>query len=161
MKHSAAYWKEQLQLESHPEGGSFASSFAASSSIKTERGYRPLFSSIYFLLTAGEVSHFHQLESDELWYYHDGAALIVHMITVNGDYRAVKLGLNLENGERPQVLVSAGTIFGSSMNIDEEYSLVGCMVSPGFDFKDFQLFTEQYLLSLHPQHAVIIKLMTP
>lgn len=120
-----------------------------------------MFTSIYFLLAAGELSHFHQLESDELWYYHDGAALTVHMITIEGNYRTVKLGLDFEKGERPQLLVPAGTIFGSSMNTDEEYSLVGCMVSPGFDFKDFKLFTEQELLTLHPQHAAIIKFMTP
>lgn len=120
-----------------------------------------MYTSIYFLLTSGEKSHFHQLQSDELWYYHDGAALTVHMISESGHYSAVKLGLNIEEGERPQLLVPAGTIFGSSMSSDEEYSLVGCMVSPGFDFNDFYLFTEQELTERYPQHRDIVEYMTP
>ncbi|MGG0642971.1 cupin domain-containing protein [Sporosarcina gallistercoris] len=160
MRQDAAYWIRHLQLEPHPEGGSFASSFAADSTIETSRGKRPLYTSIYFMLADGEVSHFHQLQSDELWYYHDGNALTVHMISPDGDYSAVKLGLDIEQGERPQLLVPAGSIFGSSMIEDGDYALVGCMVAPGFDFEDFKLFTEEELVEQFPQHTEIIQTMT-
>lgn len=161
MKRNAAYWTKQLKLETHPEGGSFASSFAAGSTIETPTGTRPLYTSIYFMLAAGEISHFHQLQSDELWYYHDGNALTVHMISNNGEYSSVKLGLDLEKGEQPQILVPAGAIFGSSMIESGDYALVGCMVSPGFDFEDFKLFTEEELVKQFPQHTEIIKKLTP
>ncbi|WP_025784638.1 cupin domain-containing protein [Sporosarcina sp. D27] len=161
MKRNAAYWTKQLKLETHPEGGSFAGAFAAGSTIETPAGTRPLYTSIYFMLADGEISHFHQLQSDELWYYHDGNALTVHMISTDGEYSSVKLGLDLEKGEQPQILVPAGAIFGSSMIESGDYALVGCMVSPGFDFEDFKLFTEEELVEQFPQHTEIIKKMTP
>ncbi|WP_432355450.1 cupin domain-containing protein [Sporosarcina sp. A2] len=160
MKRDAAYWKEHLHLGSHPEGGSYVSSFTASETIDTEAGKRPLFTSIYFMLADGELSHFHQLKSDELWYYHDGSAMTVHMISSEGEYSEVKLGLNIGAGEHPQLLVPAGTVFGSSLIENGEYALVGCMVSPGFDFEDFKLFTEDELIVKFPQHSAIIQQMT-
>ena len=160
MIRNAAYWKEQLKLESHPEGGSYANTFRKDKMIGTESGDRPLYTSIYFLLTEGEVSKFHQLKSDEIWYYHDGAPLTVHMITADGTYTAAKLGLAIEQGEQPQLLVPAGTIFGSSMTGTGTYSLVGCMVSPGFDFEDFTLFSAEELIARFPQHEQIIRKMT-
>ncbi|WJY28375.1 cupin domain-containing protein [Sporosarcina trichiuri] len=160
MERNAEYWKTQLGLESHPEGGSYASTFRSGQDSETEQGMRPLYTSIYFLLEAGEVSHFHQLESDELWYYHDGAPLTVHMISEEGVYTAAKLGLAIEEGERPQILVPAGTIFGSSMTGPGQCSLVGCMVAPGFDFEDFKLFGTDELLNRFPQHEAIIRKMT-
>ncbi|MCM3757113.1 cupin domain-containing protein [Sporosarcina aquimarina] len=161
MKHSATYWTKKLKLETHPEGGSFAGSYAAESTIETSTGTRPLYTSIYFMLADGEISHFHQLQSDELWYYHDGNALSVHMISTDGEYSSVKLGLDIDKGELPQILVPAGTIFGSSMIESGDYALVGCMVSPGFDFEDFKLFSEEELVEQFPQHTAIIKKMTP
>ncbi len=59
----------------------------------------------------------------------------------------------------PQVLVPRGSIFGSAMN-NEGFSLVGCMVSPGFEFEDFKLFTRKELLDKYPQHESIIKKLT-
>ncbi len=161
MTRDAAYWKEHLKLESHPEGGSYASTFRKEETVETDSGDRPLYTSIYFLLAEGEVSKFHQLKSDELWYYHDGAPLTVHMITAEGAYTAAKLGLAIEQGEQPQLLVPAGTIFGSSMSgMGGACSLVGCMVSPGFDFEDFKLFSAEELIARFPQHESIIRKMT-
>ncbi|MDW0111281.1 cupin domain-containing protein [Sporosarcina aquimarina] len=161
MTRNAEYWRKQLNLIAHPEGGSYVSSLTASASIPTKNGERPLFTSIYFMLAEGEVSHFHQLQSDEIWYYHDGAPLVVHMISKDGEYSTVKLGVDMESGQQPQLVVPAGTIFGSSMAGEGGYSLVGCMVSPGFDFKDFKLFSEEELLNQFPEHAMIIEKMTP
>lgn len=161
MTRNADYWRKQLNLIAHPEGGSYVSSLTASANIPTKNGERPLFTSIYFMLAEGEVSHFHQLQSDEIWYYHDGAPLVVHMISEEGKYSTVKLGVHMDSGEQPQLVVSAGTIFGSSMTGESGYSLVGCMVSPGFDFKDFKLFSEDELIKRFPEHAMIIEKMTP
>lgn len=81
------------------------------------------------------------------------------MITPEGNLITKQLGLNIENGESPQVLVPKGCIFGSAMNNDG-FSLVGCMVSPAFEYKDFELFNRDELLSLYPEHQSIINKLT-
>ena len=71
----------------------------------------------------------------------------------------LKLGLNIDKGEVPQALVPKHSIFASSVIGQDTFSLVGCMVSPGFDFKDFELFTQEDLLSKYPScKDVIMKL---
>lgn len=155
----AQYFIEKLQLEAHPEGGFYKSTFRAEQPVSLERGERPFFTSIYFLLRSHDISHLHRLQSEELWYYHGGSPLTVHMIYPDGRYEAKKLGLNIEAGEQPQVLVPRHTIFGSSVDEEETFSLVGCMVAPGFDFADFELFTQQELLKKYPQHGAVIRKM--
>lgn len=150
---------EALQLEPHPEGGFYRSTIRDEEKLQLARGERPLYTSIYFLLRSQDISHLHRLQSDEVWYYHGGSALTIHMIHPDGTYEAKKLGINIANGEQPQILVEKGTIFGSSVEAEDTYGLVGCMVAPGFDFVDFELFTQQELLELYPQHERIIKKM--
>ena len=120
-------WIDRLELISHPEGGYFK---------ETMRGDgkgRASFSSIYFLLTQRDISHFHRIDADEVWYYHAGQTLKIHMITPKGEYHTVKLG-------------SA-----------EGYSLVGCMCQPGFEYEHFELLTQEYLIRQYPQYESIIK----
>lgn len=150
---------EQMQLQPHPEGGYYRSTLRADDTLTLERGERPLYTSIYFLLRSQDISHFHRLQSDEIWYYHGGSALTIHMIHPDGTYEAQKLGLNVDVGERPQIIVKKNTIFGSSVDEENTFGLVGCMVAPGFDFVDFELFTQQQLLAQYPQHEAVIKKM--
>lgn len=158
----ATDWIEWLRMEKHVEGGYFSRSYASDETVRTERheGERPLYTSIYFLLESEDVSHFHRLKSDELWYFHAGTSLTVHIIQPDGIYRQEKLGLDMANGEKPQVLVEKGAIFGASVDGNGDFSLVGCMVSPGFDFADFELFEREELLSRHEAHAEIIQRLT-
>jgi predicted cupin superfamily sugar epimerase len=155
---NARYWIEQLEMEAHPEGGYFKQSLKSNQTISSagHEGKRSLYTSIYFLLQSGDVSHFHQLRSDEVWYYHAGSPLTVHIIDESGNYRQEKLGLDFEKGERPQVCVEKGSIFGSTVDEKEAYALVGCMVSPGFEFDDFKLFRRSELLASFPQHEAVI-----
>ena len=153
---TAEYYIKNLNMDPHIEGGYFKESFISNNEARKDK---KLWSSIYFLLRTGEVSNFHRLKSDELWYYHDGEALTIYMITPEGELITSQLGKNIENGEMPQVLVPKGYIFGSAMNNDG-YSLVGCMVSPAFDYKEFELFDREYLLSLYPEHKEIILKLT-
>ncbi|AIO01720.1 hypothetical protein LPMP_340950 [Leishmania panamensis] len=79
-------------------------------------------------------------------------------------YRRVLLGARIERGEVLQYTVPAGAIFGCSVDTDSPdgkmgYSLVSCIVSPGFDFRDFELFTKAQLMELCPQHEAVIKEM--
>lgn len=152
---NAEYYIRELKMEPHIEGGYFKESFLSSDKLENKN----LWSSIYFLLTTDEVSNFHRLKSDEMWYHHDGEALSIYMIDKEGKLITKQLGNNIENGEEPQVLVPKGYIFGSAMN-KEGYALVGCMVAPAFKYDDFELFDREYLLNLYPQHKEIITKLT-
>ncbi|MGI2327012.1 cupin domain-containing protein [Planococcus sp. YIM B11945] len=155
---NAKHWIKQLEMEAHPEGGYFKQSLKSDHifSPATHPDERSLYTSIYFLLQSEDVSHFHQLLSDEVWYFHAGSSLTIHIIDESGNYRQEKLGLNIQNGEKPQVCVKKGSIFGSTVDEKEAYSLVGCMVSPGFEFADFKLFSQNDLLADFPQHEEVI-----
>ncbi len=163
--YSSQYFIDTLKMEAHPEGGFYKSSFYSSENISSTdlknsfEGERSLWTSIYFLLRNGEISSFHRLKSDEMWYYHAGSPLTIYMINPEGKLTTKQLGLNIENGETPQFLVPKNYIFGSSMN-SPGYSLVGCMLSPGFDFKDFEMFERNVLLTKYPEHKDIIVRLT-
>ena len=159
VKFDADYYIQKLQLQPHAEGGFYASTYTGKGHVSTPSGDRPSYTSIYFLLRSADISHLHRLQSDELWYYHAGSPLTVHMIHEDGAYEARKLGLNAEEGELPQILVPKHTIFGSSVDEAASFSLVGCMVSPGFDYADFELFTQAELLEKYPEHEAVIRKM--
>lgn len=163
--YTADYFVENLKMISHPEGGFYKETFVSGENISARNlntefeGVRKLWTSIYFLLRDGEVSNFHRLKSDEMWYYHSGSPLTIYMISPDGTLITEQLGLNIEKGEKPQILVPKDYIFGSAMN-NEGYALVGCMVSPGFEFKDFELFERNFLLEKYPEHKEIILKLT-
>ncbi|ASJ95847.1 MULTISPECIES: cupin domain-containing protein [Shewanella] len=152
----ADYFIKELELEQHVEGGYYRSSYRALEQFDDKR---QLWTSIYFLLRTGEVSHFHRLTADEMWYFHGGEPLTIYMIDEEGCLTTAQLGLDVAAGQRPQFLVPKGCIFGSAMN-NPGFSLVGCMVSPGFTFEDFELFERQTLLNAYPQHRQIIERLT-
>jgi predicted cupin superfamily sugar epimerase len=157
---NAQYWVENIGMLEHPEGGYFKETYRAEGAFTPEgfSGERNFATSIYFLLEKDNISHFHRIKSDEIWYYHAGSPLTVHVIFPNGELKELKIGPNIENGEVLQAIVPANTIFGSTCTND--YSLVGCMVSPGFDFNDFELFPTSQLLAMYPQHKEIIKTLS-
>ncbi len=163
--YTADYFVENLSMTPHPEGGFYKESFNSSDIVAQgelnveSQESRKLWTSIYFLLRDGEVSNFHRLKSDEMWYYHSGSSLTIYMINPEGELLTQELGLDMEKGEKPQILVPKDYIFGSAMN-KEGYALVGCMVSPGFDFKDFELFERNDLLEKYPSHKQAILKLT-
>lgn len=162
---TADYFIKNLNMTPHPEGGFYKEIYASEENITSNdlkvdfEGSRILWTSIYFLLRDGEVSNFHRLKSDEMWYYHSGSPLTIYMISPEGELITEQLGLDIEHGEKPQILVPKNYIFGSAMN-HEGYALVGCMVSPGFEFRDFELFKRNDLIAKYPQHKQIIHKLT-
>lgn len=84
--------------------------------------------------------------------YHAGAPLTIFCIEPDGNLTLKKLGLNIDKGEQPQVLVPAGTIFGAALDGHGTYNLACCLVSPGFDFADFELFKREDLLKQYPAY---------
>lgn len=85
MKHSAEYYIEHLEMEPHVEGGYFKECLFG------KRREEPVEQHLFYV-GKGEVSHFHRLKSDEVWYYHDGNALTIYMIDEAGKLTAAKLG---------------------------------------------------------------------
>nr|WP_099470186.1 cupin domain-containing protein [Konateibacter massiliensis] len=163
--YTADYFVQKLNMLPHQEGGFYKEIEASSENIPVSENnlegqeVRKLWTSIYFLLRDGEVSNFHRLKSDEMWYYHAGSSLTIYMITPKGELITKELGLDVEKGETPQVLVPKDYIFGSAMN-KQGFALVGCMVSPGFDYRDFELFERDDLLKQYPQYEKEIRKLT-
>lgn len=151
------YWVEKLEMLPHPEGGFYKETYRSEESIPGTN--RQLMTGIYFLLTSDNVSRFHRIKSDEMWFYHAGSPLIVHTLDENG-HTQNHVGLDFEAGQQPQFLVPKYTIFGSSVLLEDSYSLVSCVVAPGFDFADFELFSKEELLPLFPAHKAIIERLT-
>ncbi|MDX5339992.1 MAG: cupin domain-containing protein [Cyclobacteriaceae bacterium] len=148
-----------LDLKAHPEGGFYSEVYRSEKLIPSAQGERSLATSIYFLLRAGEVSRLHRIQSDELWFWHEGSPLSVHILA-SGTHSTLKLGPIDALGCQSQALVPANTIFGSSVDQPDSYALVSCVVTPGFDFQDFQLFTYYDLIDQFPGHSEIIQKLT-
>jgi predicted cupin superfamily sugar epimerase len=147
-----------LEMKPHPEGGFYKETYRSEELCLNRT--RNLKTVIYFLLRSEDVSHFHRIKSDEMWYYHAGSPLIVHSIDDQGIYKEQKVGINFSEGEIPQYLVPKNTIFGSTVLEKDSYSLVSCSVSPGFDFEDFELFKQSDLMEQFPLHHKIISKLT-
>ena len=148
---------DRFNLQAHPEGGFYSEEYRSEISLPTVD--RQLMTSIYFLLPSEHVSNFHRIKSDELWFFHEGSPLTVHTLDENGHTEHL-VGLDIENGQRPQLLVKADTIFGSTVNEARSYSFVSCVVAPGFDFRDFELFTSKELLTDYSEFKEIIEHLT-
>ncbi len=147
----------ELGLLPHPEGGFYKETYRSEE--KLENIDRSLVTSIYFLLTSENVSRFHRIKSDEHWFFHAGSPLIVHTLSEKG-HKKTLVGLNLSKGETPHFVVPKNTIFGSSVFHENSFSLVSCVVAPGFDFADFELFDRDFLLKEFPDHSEIIHQLT-
>ena len=96
-----------VRLGISSEGGYYKETIRPEGIKKEERAS---FSSILFLLKADDISHFHRIDADEVWYYHAGVSLEIHMLTEDGQYRSVLLGPNVDHGEVLQYVVPKGTI---------------------------------------------------
>lgn len=147
-------WIDMLNLKPHPEGGYYKEIIKSSHTLDDQN---TMYTSIYFLLEKDNISHFHRIQSDEVWYYHAGQTLTVHIIHPDGSYEQVRVGPNIQEGDVLQALVPKNTIFASTVEGDNDFALVGCMCSPGFQFEKFELFTQEELLEDYPQHKEAIK----
>ncbi len=106
----------------------------------TERRLAVFIFSIYH-----NISHFHRIDADEMYYY-AGDSLTIHMINPDGEYMTATLGTDIQNGDVLQYVVPKGTIFASSIENSNTFSLVGCMCQPAFEFKQFELFKQSHYL---------------
>ena len=189
MRPTAAQMAASLGLEPHPEGGYYLETYRASHTLSTPRGDRPASTAILFLVTEDSVSRLHRLSSDELWIPQGGLPLELVTIAPDGELRRRVLG-DLEevvrgraqehrpaatspagvpeesSGWLPQALVPAGSwqaarlAGGPHLPADRAWALVSCVVTPGFDFSDFELGDRDTLIAEHPEHAELIRALT-
>lgn len=156
----------KLNLQPHPEGGFFSETYRSDGFIietnldENFSGKRNYSTAIYFLLTSDMFSAFHRINQDEIWHFYKGSSIKLHMISDKGDYSKIIIGNNIENGEHPQFVVPARYWFAAEVVNQNDYSLVGCTVSPGFDFKDFELPKRDVLISKFVKHKDLITKLT-
>jgi uncharacterized protein len=123
----------RLGLEPHPEGGWYAQTWRA----QAGPGERSAGSAIYYLLRAGERSHWHRVDAVEAWHHYAGDPLELRLSIDGRAVETVRLGEAIDQGERPQAIVPTGA-WQAARSLGR-WSLVGCTVSPAFDFAGFQL----------------------
>ncbi len=152
---------EELQLQAHPEGGFYAETYRSSAFTLNQNGEkRNLSTAIYFLLHDTNKSNFHRIQSDELWFFHQGEP--IEIVTIqDGKARSIILGNAIEKGELPQTTIPANTWFGSKLKDGKGYALVSCTVAPGFDFLDFELAEYEKLANEFPNLKALIEEFTP
>ena len=121
----------RLDLQPHPEGGFFRETWRA----PTAAGERAIGTAIYYLLEAGPGSHWHRVDAIEIWHYYAGAPLELALSRDGAPVDTVVLGSDLTRGERPQVVIDS-QVWQSARTLGE-FTLVGCTVSPGFEFSGF------------------------
>lgn len=155
-----------LGLLQHPEGGWYRETYRSAGQIPGTalpgdfNGLRSCCTAIYFLLEQGDYSALHRIKSDELWFFHGGASLTIHLLTADGNCSAIRLGADIAAGEVLQAMVPGGTWFGAEMSGGGEYSLVSCTVAPGFDFADFEMGDRTTLLAQYPEHQALVVRLT-
>ena len=154
---------ELLGLQPHPERGHYVETYRAPLVVGglPHGAPRAASTAIYFLIARDAPStYLHRLLSDELFHFYEGGPLDV-LLLGPGEAAAVRrLGTDLAAGERPQIVIPAGTWFAAELADGVSHCLFGCTVAPGFDFADFELADRGTLVERYPQHRNVIERLT-
>lgn len=148
----ASFWIKQLNLEPHPEGGYYKEVFRSGQEVSRSgsNATRQACTSIYYLLEGEDYSGFHRIKSDEVWYFHKGMPLHIHVITAAGIPEVWELS------DRPggdlSLVVPAGLWFAAEIPSKTGYTLVSCAVAPGFEFSEFEMAARETLCRHYPGH---------
>jgi len=165
---TAAEVKELLNLTPHPrEGGAYIRTYESGERIApsafADSRYptpRHTATAIYYFLEPGAFSEMHRLKSDEIFHFYLGDPIEMLQLTAPGVGRVVRIGNNLAAGERPQVVVPRGIWQGSRLVPGGQWALIGCTVSPGFEFEDYDAATRAELIATWPAFAPMIHQLT-
>ena len=160
--------KKILGLVKHPrEGGWYvrtweSEEFVAASCFEEGRyeGARRTSTAIYYLLEPETFSEMHVLKSDEIFHHYMGGAVEMLQLFDDGRSERIVIGKDLEAGERPQHVVRAGVWQGSRLLRSEGWALLGCTVSPGFEFVDYEDASAEELVAKWPGEAEMIRWLT-
>ncbi|HEY6412784.1 MAG TPA: cupin domain-containing protein [Edaphobacter sp.] len=160
--------KKWLKLAPHPrEGGWYVRTYEAADKVAAEvfeegryRGARRTGTAIYYLLEPDTFSEMHRLKSDEVFHFYAGDAVEMLQLLPDGSGRRVVIGNDLAVGERPQVVVGRGVWQGSRLVGGGKWALLGCTVSPGFEFEDYEDGERATLGEGWPEFARMISELT-
>jgi predicted cupin superfamily sugar epimerase len=155
--------KSLLGLVPHPcEGGWFVRTHEAADWVSVERygGLRRTGTAIYYLLEPETFSELHRLKSDEVFHFYAGDAVEMLQLAEGSAGRLVTIGNDLAAGERPQVVVERGVWQGSRLKAGGAWALLGCTVSPGFEYEDYEAADRAELKGLWPEWAETIADLT-
>ena len=153
---NAKYFIEKFNLEKHPEGGYYKRTYRSKIRINKQNlpyhnDDRHCQTAIYYLLEAGNVSKFHRLKSDEIWFFHYGNSLVIYTLSKQGEIIKQKLGSDINKGENFQILIPAHTWFAAEAFGKSSFSFVSCTVAPGFDFEDFEIAEKSKICNKFPE----------
>jgi uncharacterized protein len=161
--------KKLLGLTPHPrEGGSFLRTYQSSEILQPsafERGRyagpRNIATAIYYLLEPDSFSRMHRLGSDEMFHFYAGDPVEMLQLQSHGSATIIRIGNDLARGQRPQVLVPRGVWQGSRLAPGGKWALLGCTVSPGFTYSDYETGSRAELSTQWPLYAARIAELTP
>jgi len=156
--------KKILGLVPHPrEGGWYVQTYQSGERIAAEAladqryaGTRLTGTAIYYLLERGTFSEMHRLRSDEIFHFYAGDAVEMLQLEEQGSGRTVRMGSRLDEGERPQVVVRRGVWQGLRLAAGSAWALLGCTVSPGFEFEDYEAGERAELCAEWPEFRQLI-----
>jgi len=153
--------KTLLKLDQHPvEGGFFRRTYTAQATIDLPRGVRALGSAIYYLLEEGTFSEMHVLDSDEVFHFYLGDPVEMLQLHPDGTSSVVTLGHDLGAGQQVQLLVPAGVWQGMKLIGAGKVALLGCTVTPGFNYADYRNAKYAELAAKWPEQAKRIRALT-
>jgi predicted cupin superfamily sugar epimerase len=153
--------KALLRLEPHPvEGGFYRRTYTSAGSVDLPRGVRAQGTAIYYLLEPGTYSEMHLLDSDEIFHFYLGDPVEMLQLYPDGRSSVFILGADLQAGQHVQLVVPAGVWQGTRLVGDGKVALLGCSVTPGFDFADYRNASFAELASLWPAEAERIRKLT-
>lgn len=153
--------KTLLNLKPHPiEGGSFRRTYASEGTVELARGLRHLGTAIYYLLEPGTFSEMHVLDSDEIFHFYLGDPVEMLQLYPDGRSAVFILGPDLRAGQQVQLVVRAGVWQGTRLIGDGTAALLGCTVTPGFDFADYRGGSYAELAEEWPAEAERIRALT-
>jgi hypothetical protein len=158
---TASEIKQLLHLEPHPiEGGSFRQTWAAAETVNLARGCRPAGTAIYYLLEPGAFSEMHTVAADEIFHFYLGDPVEMLQLRPDGSSARFVLGPDLQAGQHVQLVVPAGVWQGTRLVGSGQVALLGCTVSPGFDYADYSNAKAEELIKKWPQEAERIRALT-
>ncbi len=160
---NAENWKQKLQLKAHPEGGFYREIYRSDESIAGDAlparfgGNRKFATSIYYFLGQNDFSAFHKIKQDEIWHHYDGGCCELFILFNDGSIMKKLLGKDAGEDCTPQVVIPRNTWFAARPAQNVSFCLMGCTVSPGFDFDDFHMADVEELAAEFPSHEQLIK----
>jgi uncharacterized protein len=160
--------KKLLGLQPHPrEGGFYVRTYESAESIGASAfedsryaGARRTGTAIYYLLEQGTFSEMHRLKSDEVFHFYAGDAVEMLQLREGGSGATVVIGNDLLRGQRPQVVVARGVWQGTRLLEGGRWALLGCTVSPGFEFEDYESGPRESLCVQWPEFMEQITALT-